>query len=209
MLADASKLLAVVCMLVASRHGGMVPNKPAYLKRIAYLDSEPDLSPLISCGFLEIPLADASIPERLRTNACLEEKREEEIRGEKKEESAGAPTKEYVFEGEVFNLTAKSLAQWQVSFSLVPDILAEVRVAEAYYIAEGETDKKKLFFKISQWLKRSHDGELAKRAKEREAEDRMYRIMVKSTPDEDRAAYERQQAEYAKADARRATEAMH
>lgn len=61
MLDDASKLLAVVCMLVASRHEGKVPNKPAYLKRIAYLDQVPDLQPLIECGFLSETLAPASI----------------------------------------------------------------------------------------------------------------------------------------------------
>ncbi|RWO04398.1 MAG: hypothetical protein EOS07_29760 [Mesorhizobium sp.] len=57
---DASKLLAVVCMLVASRNGGMVPNNPAYLKRLAYLDALPNLQPLISCGFLSKVLAVAS-----------------------------------------------------------------------------------------------------------------------------------------------------
>lgn len=57
---DASKLLAVVCMLVASRNDGKVPNNPAYLKRVAYLDALPDLTPLIECGFLSETLADAS-----------------------------------------------------------------------------------------------------------------------------------------------------
>lgn len=57
---DASKLLAVVCMLVASRNNGMVPNNPAYLKRVAYLDRLPKLKPLIDCGFLEMAQADAS-----------------------------------------------------------------------------------------------------------------------------------------------------
>lgn len=57
---DASKLLAVVCMLIASRNNGEVPNNPAYLKRVAYLDKLPKLEPLISCGFLEIPQAPAS-----------------------------------------------------------------------------------------------------------------------------------------------------
>ncbi|MEI5680483.1 MULTISPECIES: hypothetical protein [unclassified Mesorhizobium] len=57
---DASKLLAIVCMLVASRNNGMIPNNPAYLKRVAYLDKLPKLKPLIDCGFLEIPQADAS-----------------------------------------------------------------------------------------------------------------------------------------------------
>lgn len=57
---DASKLLAVVCMLIASRNNGLVPNNPAYLKRVAYLDRLPKLNPLIECGFLENPQAGAS-----------------------------------------------------------------------------------------------------------------------------------------------------
>lgn len=57
---DASKLLAVVCMLIASRNNGLIPNNPDYLKRVAYLDRRPKLKPLLDCGFLEIPQADAS-----------------------------------------------------------------------------------------------------------------------------------------------------
>jgi hypothetical protein len=66
MLPDASRLLAVVCMLLASRNGGEVPLNPAYVKKVANLDAEPNFGPLISCGFLQIEgdastlLADAS-----------------------------------------------------------------------------------------------------------------------------------------------------
>lgn len=58
MLADASKLLALVCMVIAAKHDGRVPNNPHYIKRIAYLDSLPNLKPLIECGFLENTLAE-------------------------------------------------------------------------------------------------------------------------------------------------------
>lgn len=68
-LADASKLLAVVCMVVAGKHEGRVPNDPAYIKRVAYLDSKPNLTPLIECGFLVKTLADASDCKQVRTNA--------------------------------------------------------------------------------------------------------------------------------------------
>lgn len=65
-LADASRVLAVVCMLVASRNEGEIDGSPtglAYLQRVAYLAKAPDLKPLIECGFLEPiegVLADAS-----------------------------------------------------------------------------------------------------------------------------------------------------
>lgn len=65
-LADASRVLAIACMLVASQSGGNPGEFDAdgdYLKRVAYLNTDPDFKPLIDCGFLEIVdgvLADAS-----------------------------------------------------------------------------------------------------------------------------------------------------
>lgn len=57
MLDDASRVLAIACMLVASRNEGNVDCSQkglAYLKRVAYLNSDPDVKPLIECGFLEV-----------------------------------------------------------------------------------------------------------------------------------------------------------
>lgn len=61
MIDDASKLLAVVCMLVASRNEGRVPNNPAYLQKVGQLSQTPSFKALIDCGFLE-DVADASTP---------------------------------------------------------------------------------------------------------------------------------------------------
>lgn len=101
MLDDASRLLAVVCMLVASRHEGRVPNKPAYIKRIAYLDQTPDFAPLISCGFLTEPLAPASTaqataPERLSREETEAEKKSREERTEATASGAVAPAGQVV-----------------------------------------------------------------------------------------------------------------
>lgn len=82
MLDDASRLLAVVCMLIASKHEGRVPNKPDYIKRVAYLDQNPNLAPLISCGFLVEVLADASAPQADDTKRLS---RGEERRGREEE----------------------------------------------------------------------------------------------------------------------------
>jgi len=63
MLDDAGRVLAVACMLIASRNKGLVPNNPDYLRRVAYLESV-NFKPLIDCGFLvsdaSNTLADAS-----------------------------------------------------------------------------------------------------------------------------------------------------
>lgn len=89
---DASRLLAVVCMLVASRHKGEVPNNPAYIKRVAYLDRLPDFGPLISCGFLEKTQADASNPQALQADARPEERqRREDILSETSSDSPEKP----------------------------------------------------------------------------------------------------------------------
>lgn len=53
---DASRVLAVACMLIASRSEGEIDGSEAglgYLQRVAYLSKKPDLTPLIECGFLE------------------------------------------------------------------------------------------------------------------------------------------------------------
>ena len=66
MMDDASKLLAIVCMIVAAKYDGSVPANPNYIKRVAYISKQPDFKPLIECGFLEVQadarnmLADAS-----------------------------------------------------------------------------------------------------------------------------------------------------
>lgn len=68
LLDDASKLLAVVCMVVAAKDNGEFNGNPAYLKRVAYLDKTPNLNPLIECGFLEKVLADDSACEQEQAN---------------------------------------------------------------------------------------------------------------------------------------------
>ena len=53
---DASRVLAVACMLVASRNEGLIRGDAdglKYLERVAHLNSKPNLKPLIDCGFLE------------------------------------------------------------------------------------------------------------------------------------------------------------
>ena len=91
MLADASKLLAVVCMLVASRNNGMVPDNPAYLKRVAYLDKTPNLKPLIDCGFLEKMQADASESKQKQADATTETEGETETEKELSPPDGGFP----------------------------------------------------------------------------------------------------------------------
>lgn len=50
-----TRILMVVCMLVASRHGGQVPNDVGYLKRVGYLNFDPTFDQLLKLGFLIAP----------------------------------------------------------------------------------------------------------------------------------------------------------
>jgi hypothetical protein len=77
---DASKLLAIVCMMLASRNNGEIEDDIEYIKTVAHLNKTPNLKPLIDSGFLILasePLADASM---VQADAIIEERREEERR---------------------------------------------------------------------------------------------------------------------------------
>ena len=85
LLDDASRVLAIACMLLASRNEGKIPNNPLYVQRVAYLNTLPDFKPLIDCGFLSDPdnllatcLQDAS---KVLAQSREEKSREEKSRG--------------------------------------------------------------------------------------------------------------------------------
>lgn len=75
---DASRTLAIACMLLASRdmaNDGSFNGDPEYVKRFAYLNSKPDFEHLINHGFIEL-VQDASN----MLAECNTEKRREEKR---------------------------------------------------------------------------------------------------------------------------------
>ncbi len=92
---DASRVLAVACMVLASKNGGKVPADSAYVRRVAYLNSDPDFKPLIYSGFLADPegvLADASV--LLADASTMQaDARPEERRGETETEERQNPRK--------------------------------------------------------------------------------------------------------------------
>lgn len=122
MLDDASRVLAVACMLIASRHNGEIPEDVEYVRRVAYLNTPPDFDPLLKVGFLEkcenagensggasSVLADASKVLAVDPK-CLtrgEEKRGEEKRirrEEKREELASLRSQATTLHGEFNNV---------------------------------------------------------------------------------------------------------
>lgn len=99
MLSDASRVLAVACMLVAAGTDNKIPPGD-YMKRRAYLHKDPDFKPLVDVGFLELvnddnavadasnTLADASKALAIDTECSSERETEERQRREEEEERA-------------------------------------------------------------------------------------------------------------------------
>lgn len=84
---DQSRVLMVACMLIGSRTEGIIDGSPKgleYLRRVAYLNTKPNLNQLIQTNFLTL-LADASA---LQADARPETETEErQIRGETETET--------------------------------------------------------------------------------------------------------------------------
>lgn len=92
---DKSRVLSIACMVLASKNSGKIDGSEtglAYLKRAAYLNSRPDLKPLILCGFL-VPLAnDSALQADASSSVYTEERRVEKSREEEsREEKENVP----------------------------------------------------------------------------------------------------------------------
>jgi len=83
-LSDASRVLLIASMLLASRTGrsGEFCGNPEYVKRVAYLNKLPDFDPLVKCGFLEVSGDALQNASNMLQNASSEG---EESRGETEE----------------------------------------------------------------------------------------------------------------------------
>jgi len=58
---DATRVLAIVLMLLASDTDNKIEYRPSYLQRMAYLSSAPDIEPLISSRFIELVDDDGNL----------------------------------------------------------------------------------------------------------------------------------------------------
>ncbi len=96
---DASRVLAIALMMLAAATGNKIPLDPTYIRRVAYLNQDPDLSGLLATEFIEIvdnsgcastSLADASKPHinaRPETETETEQKKKTPSRSDEREPS--------------------------------------------------------------------------------------------------------------------------
>ena len=87
---------------------------------------------------------------------------------EKKVVGAAAP---YAFAGKVIRLTPADFAKWKKTYHAIPDLVAELEVADAYYAAQPP---KNWFYSVSNWLKREHAKQVKAEQEARDERNRIY-----------------------------------
>ncbi len=105
---DASRVLAIVCILVASQRNGEVPDDPEYVRRLAYL-SDVNFKPLLDSGFLEVTESDKE-----RHEVTLSTSTSTSRKGGVEENQS--PEK-YAFESGVIRLKEDAYQKWRRAFS--------------------------------------------------------------------------------------------
>lgn len=140
MLADDSKLLAVVCMMIASRNEGAVPAIPEYVQRVAYLDRKPNFKPLIDCGFLS---KDASACKRMQADARPEKETEKRQRQRRERKTI-----------KLSEVTAEHMTQWAKENQYpIAKLSSQIESCRDWYAAKGKkvVDGKAA---VRNWLKK-------------------------------------------------------
>jgi len=148
---DASRVLAIACMLIASRNDGVVPGDPAYIKRVAYLNKLPNFKPLIDCGFLE-PASDCK---QMLADARPETETETETETEKRQSSASLAI---AFSAEAGFVGIDAYRQsWEKAYPAI-DLKAELAKAQAWLIANPKNRKSNYARFLNNWFVRAQDS---------------------------------------------------
>jgi hypothetical protein len=171
---DSSRVLAFAILMLAARHENKVPMDAAYIKRVAYLNSDPNFSGLVETYFIEIVDASnvlAPCPHNasdLHPNALPETETETEKR---QREGARAPRSRSTQLPDSFqpNETHKRLAL-QLGVNLDGCFPAFCD----YHKSKGSTFKE-WDRALNTWLRRQpqfkHGGTNGNRAKQRQADN--------------------------------------
>ncbi len=136
---DASRVLAIACMLLASATDNRIPADAGYLKRVAYLNSDADWSELVSTEFLELVDESSQVKAAASKVLANDTKRSSEERREETEQRRGEEITR------ARGVSRETSANWMLDFKLAyPDRAGDqgwgkaVRAANAR-IAEGHT----------------------------------------------------------------------
>jgi hypothetical protein len=115
---DASKLLAIVCMMIASRNEGQIEDDCEYIQSVAHLRKKPNLQALINSGFLVLTsetLADAST---MQADAIIEERHIEQTETYKIEDYISVFNEVLNKQSRMVDARKKLIANFAKSFSV-------------------------------------------------------------------------------------------
>ena len=91
---DATRVLAIACMLLASRNelcDGSFNGDPEYVKRFGYLNSKPDFKQLIEFDFIELLQDDSTVLAQCNTEKSREETETETEKRQKQKRANALP----------------------------------------------------------------------------------------------------------------------
>jgi hypothetical protein len=152
-LADSARVLAIVCMLVASRNNGEIDGSDkglAYLQRVGYLNKKPDLKPLIECGFLQ------SASKTLAIDGESARPETEDLTEKKPTTTTAARIEFDPLKGAFQNITEEQELAWQEAFPAVP-IPPAISRAAVWLKANPENRKSNYARFLVNWFTREQD----------------------------------------------------
>src|SRR5215469_15533922 len=90
---DASRVLAIALMMLAALTGNKIPFDAAYIRRVAYLNQDPDFSELLAAEFIEI--VDSSLADASKSHRNARPETEEETEAEAEIEPSPFSSKDF------------------------------------------------------------------------------------------------------------------
>lgn len=178
-LTDAQRGQLVAIWLLAADRDGVIPASPATLRKLCFMETEPDLNLFIDHGFVEAASDgcqdDANrTPERRQDD--VPEKRRGEAEKRREEEIGACAPDEVIFSGTyVRKITAKTVKAWLETFATLDsmELRAELALCDEYYSGQ-EKQPDNWFFTTMAWIKREHDRRMKVRRDADEDERRIY-----------------------------------
>jgi len=137
-LTDAQRGHLVAIWLLAADHDGVIPASPAIIRKLCYLDDEPDLKLLMGHGFIE---PDANVTPDRRQHDVPETETEAETEAETEKKTTGVS---FAFLGKVIRLTQSDYDQWDKNFKHI-QLVPALTELDAFYSGEPKAKQAKWF----------------------------------------------------------------
>lgn len=164
-LTDAERGQLVAIWMLAADKDGVIPASPALIRKLCFMEQEPNVQGFQDKGFIEKEVLDVMpTPRRRQPDAeVTPQRRVEERRGEERETAdAVAPAEDaYAFKGSfVKGINEADLQCWLESFPTFTrsSMLAELKRCDEYFSGRGYsgTKPKNWFITASNWVQRTH-----------------------------------------------------